>query len=49
VQCFVIVRGGPTATVTGTLDGRRVSFASSTCSRAWTTLHALLTGSASTR
>ena len=45
VQCMVIVRGAPSATVSGTLEGHKLSFGSSTCSRAWTTLHVLLTGS----
>ena len=45
VECMVIVRGGPMATVTGTWQGRAVRFSSTTCSRAWTTLRALLTGS----
>jgi hypothetical protein len=44
-QCMVIVRGAPSATVSGTVEGHKVTFSSSTCSRAWTTLHALLTGS----
>lgn len=49
VQCMVIVLGGPSATVTGTWNGERVSFASSTCSRAWSDLTALLTGSTRAR
>jgi len=46
VQCMVIVLHGPMATVNGTWDGRRVQYVSSTCSRAWSTLGAVLTGSA---
>jgi hypothetical protein len=42
---MVIVRGGPSATVDGTLNGHALHFTSSTCSRAWETLPALLTGS----
>jgi hypothetical protein len=45
VQCLVIVRGGPMATVNGVWSGHRVQYVSSTCSRAWSTLRALLTGS----
>ncbi len=45
VECMVIVRGGRMATVSGTWDGRAVHFVSTTCSRAWGTLPALLTGS----
>jgi hypothetical protein len=44
VQCLVIVRGGRTATVNGTWEGKPVHFVASTCSRAWTTLPAVLTG-----
>ncbi len=47
VQCMVIVLHGPTATVTGTWAGHPVHYVSSTCSRAWSTLRALLTGSPS--
>ncbi len=45
VECLVIVRGGPLATVTGSWEGRSVHYVSTTCSRAWTTLRAVLTGS----
>jgi len=45
VQCMVIVVGGPSAVVTGTWNGERVNFTSTTCSRAWSTLPAVLTGS----
>lgn len=44
VRCLVIVAGAPSAAVTGTIDGRRIAFATSTCAPAWRTLHALLTG-----
>jgi hypothetical protein len=47
VQCMVIVLHGPTATVTGTWAGHPVRYVSSTCSRAWSTLPAVLTGSSS--
>ncbi len=48
VQCMVILLHGPMATVTGTWAGHPVRFASSTCSRAWSTLGAVLTGSSGT-
>jgi hypothetical protein len=44
VECMVIVLHGPTATVNGTWNGHRVQYVSSTCSPAWTTLRAVLTG-----
>jgi hypothetical protein len=46
VRCLVIVRGAPSAAVTGVLRGQLIRFDASTCSPAWRTLHALLTGSA---
>ena len=44
VRCLVIVAGAPSATVSGTVRGRLITFASSTCDPAWQTLRALLTG-----
>ncbi|HSO98384.1 MAG TPA: SSI family serine proteinase inhibitor, partial [Solirubrobacteraceae bacterium] len=44
VQCLVIVAGAPSATVSGTVRGRRIAFAASTCAPAWRTLRVLLTG-----
>jgi hypothetical protein len=44
LQCLVIVRGAPSASVSGFVGARRIEFATSACSQAWHTLRALLTG-----
>jgi hypothetical protein len=48
-QCLVIIRGGRSASVTGDVRGASIQFVASTCSPAWRTLPALLTGSVSRR
>jgi hypothetical protein len=44
LRCLVIVRGAPSARVSGIIGSRRIRFVASACSPAWRGLHALLTG-----